>query len=453
MKAVADEAVAQSPSVQRVLVVRRLDSDATPWTPERDRWWDEAMAATVAARSTSAPLPRPTDPETPYMLIYTSGTTGRPKGAVHVHGGFPIKAAEDLAHTFDLRRGDALFWFTDLGWMMGPWAIEGSLLLGARIVLYEGAPDFPGPDRIWSLAARHRVTHLGVSPTVVRALIPHGTEPVRAHDLRPPRPRLDRRALGPRVVVVAVPEVGRGRTPIVNYCGGTEVSGGIVGCNLLSPIRPASFNGPCPGMAADVVGPDGEPVRGDVGELVIRQPHPGQTRGFWNDPERYLEAYWRRWPGTWVHGDWAVIDADGYWYIRGRSDDTLKVAGKRVGPAEVEAAATAHPSVVEAAAIGIPHAVKGESIVVVATLRRGETDDDGLRASIAQRVVEDLGKTLRPEAVVVVPALPKTRSGKIMRRVVRAAYLGLDPGDLSALDDPTTIAAIAAAAPDGGGPR
>ena len=450
MKAVADEAVTQSPSVKRVIVVRRLDSDGTPWTPDRDRWWDEALAAAVATPA-GDPLPDATDPETPYMLIYTSGTTGRPKGAVHVHGGFPIKAAEDLAHTFDLRRGDALFWFTDLGWMMGPWAIEGSLLLGARIVLYEGAPDYPGPDRIWSLAARHRVTHLGVSPTVVRALIPHGVDAVRAHDLS------DLRVLGstgepwdPESWWWLFREVGRGRTPIVNYSGGTEVSGGIVGCNLLSPIRPASFNGPCPGMAADVVGPDGEPVRGDVGELVIRQPHPGQTRGFWNDPERYLDAYWRRWPGTWVHGDWAVIDADGYWYIRGRSDDTLKVAGKRVGPAEVEAAATAHPSVVEAAAIGVPHAVKGESIVVVATLRRGETDDDGLRASIAQRVVDDLGKTLRPEAVIVVPALPKTRSGKIMRRVVRAAYLGLDPGDLSALDDPTTIDAIAAAAPNGG---
>jgi acetyl-CoA synthetase len=453
MKQAADEAVAQSPSVQRVIVVPRFgDRDAVPWDPARDRWWDEAMAA--VDNGDARPVPSATDPETPYMLIYTSGTTGRPKGAVHVHGGFPIKAAEDLAHTFDLRKGDALFWFTDLGWMMGPWAIAGSLLNGARLVMYEGAPDFPGPDRIWSIAARHRVTHLGVSPTVVRALIPHGTDPVRAHDLKALR------VLGstgepwdPESWWWLFREVGRGRTPIVNYSGGTEVSGGIVGCNLLTPIRPASFNGPCPGMAADVLGPDGEPVRGDVGELVIRRPHPGQTRGFWNDPDRYLDTYWRRWPGTWVHGDWALIDADGYWYIRGRSDDTLKVAGKRVGPAEVEAAATAHPSVVEAAAIGVPHAVKGEAIVVVATLRRGETDDEALRSSIAQRVVEDLGKTLRPEAVVVVPALPKTRSGKIMRRVVRAAYLGLDPGDLSALDDPTTIAAIAAAAPNGGGAR
>jgi acetyl-CoA synthetase len=458
MKAVADEAVTLAPTVGRVIVVRRLGvrAPAPPWNPDRDRWWDEsvdaARAALVDEGEPEAALP--TDPETPYMLIYTSGTTGKPKGAVHVHGGFPIKAAQDLAHTFDLRAGDALFWFTDLGWMMGPWAISGSLLLGARLVLYEGAPDHPGPDRLWDLVARHRVTHLGLSPTVIRALIPHGIEPVRAHDLG----RL--RVLGstgepwdPESWWWYFREVGGGRAPVVNYSGGTEVSGGIVGCNLLSPIKPASFNGPCVGTAADVVDAAGQSLRGEVGELVIRAPQPGMTRGFWLDPDRYVETYWSRLPGTWVHGDWAIVDEEGYWYIRGRSDDTLKVAGKRVGPAEVEAAATAHPSVVEAAAIGVPHAVKGETIVVVCTIRRGETDDEALRGAIAARVVEDLGKTLRPEAVVVVPALPKTRSGKIMRRVVRAAWLGLDPGDLSALDDPTTIEAIRRAGPTNGEDR
>jgi acetyl-CoA synthetase len=443
LKAIADEAVAAAPDVERVVVVRRLGGEAgldVPWTADRDVDWADALrdAEPIGAATT--------DPETPYMLIYTSGTTGRPKAAVHVHGGFPIKGAQDLAHTFDLRAGDALFWFTDLGWMMGPWAISGALLLGARLVLYEGAPDTPGPDRLWAIAARHRVTHLGLSPTVVRSLIPHGPEPVRSHELSALR------VLGSTGEPWDVEswwwyfrEVGRGRCPIVNYSGGTEVSGGIVGCNLLSPIKPASFNGPCPGLIADVVGPDGASLRGEVGELVVRRPHPGQTRGFWNDPERYVEAYWQRIPGTWVHGDWAVVDPDGYWFIRGRSDDTLKIAGKRVGPAEVEGAVTAHRSVVEAAAIGIPHDVKGEAIVVVCTLRRGEADGPDLRAAIGERVVADLGKPLRPEAVVVVPALPKTRSGKIMRRVVRAAYLGLDPGDLSALDDPTTLQAIRAA--------
>jgi acetyl-CoA synthetase len=449
MKPVADDAVAQAPSVRRTLVVRRLGEAGpeVPWQPDRDRWWDEAIAASGESGPRElAEESRDTDPEKPYMLIYTSGTTGRPKAAVHVHGGFPIKGAQDLAHTFDLRPGDALFWFTDLGWMMGPWAISGSLILGARLVLYEGAPDFPGPDRIWAIAARHRVTHLGLSPTVVRALIPHGTDPVRAHAMA------SLRVLGstgepwdPESWWWFFREVGGGRCPVVNYSGGTEVSGGIVGCNLLTPIRPASFNGPCPGTAADVVGPAGESIRGTVGELVIRRPQPGQTRGFWNDPERYVETYWSRLPGIWVHGDWAIVDDDGYWYIRGRSDDTLKIAGKRVGPAEVEAAASAHPAVVEAAAIGIPHEIKGEAIVVVCTLRRGETDDPDLRTAIGQRVVQDLGKTLRPESVVIVPALPKTRSGKIMRRVIRAAYLGLDPGDLSALDDPASIEAIRSA--------
>jgi acetyl-CoA synthetase len=451
MKAVADEAASQSPSVRRMLVVGRLGERGpeTPWNPDRDRWWDEALAA---VGGTSEVHHGDTDPETPYMLIYTSGTTGRPKGAVHVHGGFPIKGAQDLAHTFDLRRGDALFWFTDLGWMMGPWAISGSLLLGARLILYEGAPDHPGPDRLWAIVARHGVTHLGLSPTVVRALVGHGTDPVRGHELG------SLRVLGstgepwdPDSWWWYFREIGGGRLPIVNYSGGTEVSGGIVGCNLVTPIKPASFNGPCPGIAADVVDATGRPLRGEVGELVIRRPQPGMTRGFWNDPDRYVETYWSRLPGVWVHGDWAVVDPDGYWFIRGRSDDTLKIAGKRVGPAEVEAAATAHPAVVEAAAIGVPHEIKGESIVVVCTLRRGETDDAELRAAIGRRIVADLGKPLKPEAVVFVPALPKTRSGKIMRRVVRAAYLGLDPGDLSALDDPTTIEAIRRAGPSGSG--
>ena len=454
MKAVADEAVALAPTVRRVVVVRRLGEDAPgpPWNPDRDRWWHAGMSAARIAIIDEAgpPVPPVTDPEAPFMLIYTSGTTGRPKGAVHVHGGFPIKAAQDLAHTFDLRAGDALFWFTDLGWMMGPWAISGSLLLGARLVLYEGAPDHPGPDRLWALAASHGVTHLGLSPTVIRALIPHGADPVRAHDLGALR------VLGstgepwdPVSWSWYFREVGGGRLPVVNYSGGTEVSGGIVACNLLTPIKPASFNGPCIGTAADVVDATGRSLRGEVGELVIRVPQPGMTRGFWQDANRYLDTYWSRLPAIWVHGDWAIVDGEGHWSIRGRSDDTLKVAGKRVGPAEVEAAATAHPSVVEAAAIGVPHALKGETIVVVCTLRPGETDGEALRAAILRRVVDDLGKTLRPEAVVVVPALPKTRSGKIMRRVVRAAWLGLDPGDVSALDDPATIEAIRRAGPTG----
>jgi acetyl-CoA synthetase len=455
LKETADEAVALAPSVERVLVVRRIGSlgpgasaRRPPWTPGRDFWWDEEIAATPQVAPAGAPE---TDPETPYMLIYTSGTTGRPKGAVHVHGGFPIKGAQDLAHCFDLRRGDTLFWFTDLGWMMGPWAISGSLLLGASLVLYEGVPDFPGPDRLWQIVERHRVTHLGLSPTVIRALMAHGTEPVRSHDLA------SLRILGstgepwnPEPWWWYFREVGGGRCPIINYSGGTEVSGGIVSGNPLTPLRPTSFGGPNVGCVADVVGPDGAPLRGAVGELVIRQPLPGMTRGFWRDPQRYVDTYWSRFPGVWVHGDWALIDEDGYWYIQGRSDDTLKVAGKRVGPAEVESAAVGHPAVLESAAVGIPHAVKGEAIVLFCVLRPGETDDPALRAAISAEVVRAMGKPLKPEAVYVVPQLPKTRSGKVMRRVARAAYLGTDAGDLSSLENPLAVDAIRGMGRDGG---
>ena len=468
LKATADAAVAMAPTVRHVLVVRRLGGpdpvatggasspDDVPWTAGRDQWWHEALAAPEVDPFRDTPT---TDPETPYMIIYTSGTTGRPKGAIHVHGGFPIKAAQDLAHDFDLRPGDRLFWFTDLGWMMGPWAISGALLLGASLVLYEGTPDFPGPDRLWAVAARHAVTHLGLSPTVIRSLMAHGPEPVRGHDLA------GLRVLGstgepwnPEPWWWFFGEVGGGRCPIVNYSGGTEVSGGIVSGNLLTPMKPCGFSGPAVGTAADVVGPDGSAVRGLVGELAIRAPMPGMTRGFWLDRERYLEAYWARFPGIWVHGDWAMVDADGHWFIQGRSDDTLKVAGKRVGPAEVESAAVAVPGVLEAAAVGVPHEVKGEAIVVFCVAGpagssrggRSAADLDSLASAVSARIVESLGKALKPDRVVVVAALPKTRNGKIMRRVARAAWLGLDPGDLSGLEDPMAVEAIRAVAPPRG---
>jgi acetyl-CoA synthetase len=240
--------------------------------------------------------------------------------------------------------------------------------------------------------------------------------------------------------------VGAAKLPLVNYSGGTEVSGGIVSCNLLTPIKPTSFGGPNIGTAADVIDPEGNSVRGKVGELVVRQPLPGMTRGFWQDSDRYLQTYWSRIPGTWVHGDWALIDDDGYWFIQGRSDDTLKVAGKRVGPAEVESAAVSHPAVLEAAAVGVPHEVKGEVIVVFVRLRPREVDDPELRRSIADKVVEQMGKALKPEAIFVVNDLPRTRSGKLMRRIARAAYLGSDPGDLSALENPAAVEAIRVAA-------
>ena len=447
MKSVADAALAEAPNVEQCLVVRRfgMASRDVPWRDGRDVEWSSALARAGDEPVTSVA----TDANDPYMLIYTSGTTGRPKGAVHVHGGFPLKSAVDLAHSFDLQRGDVLFWFTDMGWMMGPWEVAGSLLLGATLVIYEGTPDHPGPDRLWDLVERHRVTHLGVSPTAIRALMTHGSDPERAHD------RSSLRVLGstgepwnPDPWWWLFREVGEERLPIINYSGGTEISGGIVGCTTITPIAPCSFAGPCPGMAADVVDGDGNTVRGEVGELAIRQPWPGMTQGFWRDPDRYVEAYWSRLPGLWVHGDWARIDDDGFWYISGRSDDTIKVAGKRIGPAEVESAAIAHPAVAEALAVGVPDDLKGESLVVFAVPRAGVMEGGAPPANLAidigQTVVSGLGKSFAPGAVYLVPALPKTRNGKILRRVARAAYLGLDPGDISALEDPATLEPIRA---------
>jgi acetyl-CoA synthetase len=460
MASVARDAVSEAPSVKRVLVVERLGGEAAREAgladAVRDAGWSDGPSA-----EQSAAVPRAerrdglVDPETPYMVIYTSGTTGSPKGTVHVHGGFPVKAAQDLAHTFDLRRGDAMCWITDLGWMMGPWAISGALLLGARLVLFEGAPDFPDAGRVWRLVEGHGVTHLGISPTLIRALLVHGDEPVLATE------RSSLRVLGstgepwnPDPWWWLFRVAGGGRVPIVNYTGGTEISGGILGASGLRPIRPTSFNGPCLGMAADVLAPDGSTVVDEVGELAIRRPWPGMTRGFWGgtpaDRERYLDAYWRRVPGTWVHGDWAVRDRDGFWYLHGRSDDTLKVAGKRVGPAELEAVAVGHPAVVEAAAIGVPDQLKGEVPVVLVVCRRDvEIEPETLAREVTAAIVADMGKPTKPSAVVRVPDLPRTRSGKIMRRVARAAWLGLDPGDLSALENPAAVAAIGEAARSG----
>jgi acetyl-CoA synthetase len=442
MKETADAAVALAPGVLTVVVVPRLGRTDVPMTAGRD-----LMLAELTALGPDEPFPtRPVPSEHPLFVAYTSGTTGRPKGAVHVHGGFLVKIAEEVGFQTDCRPDDVLFWLTDLGWIMGPWQIVGTLARGATMFCFDGAPDFPGPDRLWSMVERHRITILGVSPTLVRALMAKGDEPVAAHDLSSLR------------VLASTGEpwnegpwrwfferVGGARCPVINISGGTEVGACFLSPHVVEPIAPCSLGGASLGMAVDVVDDDCEPVRGVVGELVCRAPWPGMTRGVWKDPDRYLETYWSRWPGVWWHGDWASIDDGGQWFLHGRSDDTIKLAGKRLGPAEVETVLVEHPAVVEAAAVGLPDELKGESLACYVVLAPDAQPSDDLRAELRRHVAAGLGKSFTPGAVRFTAMLPKTRSNKIMRRSIRAVALGQEPGDLSGLEDPSALDAIGAA--------
>lgn len=434
MKSVADEAAEQIPTLKHMIVLRRT-GQAVNMQAGRDYDW----ATLIAPQPDSAPT-EITFAEDPLMIIYTSGTTGRPKGALHTHCGFPIKAAQDMAFGTDVHKGDVIYWMTDMGWMMGPWLVFGSLLLGATMFMYDGAPDFPAPDRLWDLVEKHKINQLGVSPTLIRSLIPHGEEHFKKHDLS------SLRCFGstgepwnPDPWMWLFEKVGKSKLPIINYSGGTEISGGIVMGNPLMPLKPCAFSAPCPGMDVDVVDENGKSIRNAVGELVIKSPWIGMTRGFWKDNERYLDTYWSRWENVWVHGDFAAVDTDGLWYILGRSDDTIKIAGKRVGPAEVESILVKHEAIVEAAAIGAPHAVKGSELILFAVTKPGVERSEALRQELIQMVVDALGKPLAPKSIYFVSDLPKTRNAKVMRRMIRAAYLGLALGDTSSLVNPQTV--------------
>jgi acetyl-CoA synthetase len=427
MRETVDEAVSGAPSVEHVIA----------WA--RDEGW-----GAIVEESPGRLPPLEVDAEHPYLLTYTSGTTGKPKGVLHVQGGFLVSIAREVAYQADAHPDDVIHFATDMGWIMGPWTVVGGGALGCTLVFAEGAPDRPA-DRLWRLVEAERVSVLGLSPTLVRALIPLGDPEADLSSLR-------------TLVTTGEPwnpdpyrwlfeRVGGGRCPIINCSGGTEVGACFLSPTPATPIKACSLGGPALGMAMDVVDPEGNSLvgTGEVGELVCRKPFPGMTRGFWRDPERYLDAYWRRLPGVWVHGDWASADEDGYWFLHGRSDDTLNIAGKRIGPAELESAAVAHPAVSEAAAVGVPHEVKGEVAWIFCVPVPGHEPTDELAAEVAARAAAELGKAFRPDRVVFVPALPKTRSAKIVRRAVRAKALGTDPGDLSSLENPEALEDIARA--------
>ncbi len=403
------------------------------WERERRAWPD------VVQRQPGTLAPLDVDAEHPYLIAYTSGTTGTPKGALHVHGGFLVSIAREVAYQTDVRPGERIHFVTDMGWIMGPWTVVGGGAVGATIVFAEGAPDYPA-DRLWRLVESERVTLLGVSPTLVRALIPRGEPAADLSSLRAIATTGEPWNPAPYRWLHA--RAGDGRVPIVNLSGGTEVGACFLSVAITEPIKECSLGFPALGEDMDVFDDDGNSVRGAVGELVCKRPWPGMTRGVWGDPERYLETYWRRFPGVWTHGDWASVDEDGYWYLHGRSDDTLNIAGKRIGPAELESAAVAHAAVAEAAAIGVPHELKGEVAWIFCVLVPGAEPGGELAREVARAVSAALGKAFKPERIEFVTALPKTRSAKIMRRAVRAKALGDDPGDLSSLENPDALEEI-----------
>jgi acetyl-CoA synthetase len=463
---ISSQAVAACPTVEQVFLDPTLNSPTSPSKYREE--YRQAFAGRLASDNLSAERyapwneqnevrhddrPEPTRAEDPLIILYTSGTTGRPKGIAHTHASFPLKAAQDMAFGTDVGRGTRISWLTDLGWMMGPWLIYGALIRGATVCLYDGAPDYPAADRMWEFCAKHKVEILGISPTLVRSLATHGDELPQKHDLSSLRAFASTgEPWNPAPWWWLFEKVGGGRLPIINYSGGTEISGGILMNNPLVSIKPCGFSAPCPGIEADILDETGASVGPNrVGELALKQPWIGMARGFWGEKQRYLETYWSRFPGVWVHGDWAMRDADGHWFILGRSDDTLKVAGKRVGPAEVESLLVAHPAVAEAAVIGVPDEIKGTAMVAFCVLKTatgtpeaGETPalrPQELETELKALVARDMGKPLAPSRIHFVAALPKTRNAKVMRRVI-AAYLGEDAGDLSALENPQAVEEI-----------
>ncbi|MFZ8794119.1 MAG: AMP-binding protein [Acidilobaceae archaeon] len=440
LKDSADEAVRLAESmgvkVERVVVVRRAGIDVN-WVDGRDEWYHDVIKG-----KRRPPEPEEVDPEEPALLLFTSGTTGRPKGAVISHIGALLQPSKEHYFNLDIKpfSDDRLWWITDIGWMMGPWQVIGAQFLGATHLMVEGAIDYPERGRVWRLIEDYKVTHFGFAATVARMLRRVASDLVEECDLS------SLRAFGNTGEPIDQPtwmwimrDVGGEGRPIINLSGGTELFGCFLLPSPVVPLKPSTLWGPGLGMDVDVFDDNGVPVRGERGYLVARKPAPSMTRGLWRDPKRYIEVYWSRFPGVWYHGDYALIDEEGFWYILGRADDVIKVAGKRVGSAELEAVATSHPNVAEAACIGFPHEVKGEVVVCFTTPKVKVEDPGRLAEEVRMLIAEKLGKPFMPERVVVVEELPKTRSGKITRRVIRDLAYGVEPRELSVLENPESI--------------
>ncbi|WP_318570058.1 AMP-binding protein [Salinigranum marinum] len=451
LKGTADEAIAQAGHVDHTVVYDRLgasesepdgdgdgDGDVDiPWHDERDEWWADAVETQDDDYDTKS---LPSSQES--MLLYSSGTTGKPKGIVHTHAGVQMQCAKEIYFGFDHKPSDRFFWVSDIGWMMGPWTLIGNHTFGGTVFMYEGAPDHPQPDRFWEMIDRHSLSTFGISPTAIRALRKHGDEWVEDHDLS------SIRLLGstgepwdPESWQWFYENVGGGEAPIINISGGTEICGCFLMPMPTQPLKPTSLGGPGLGMNIDIVDESGESIADthERGFLIARDSCPSMTKSLWEGDERYLAEYWSTWEGLWDHGDWAQKDDEGFWFLHGRADDALNVAGRKVGPAEIEGVLTEHEAVNQAAAVGVPDDTTGTAVVAYVVLEPDHEASDGLRDELSALVGEEHGKPFRPREILFVSALPKTQSGKIIRRAISSVYQGEELGDMSSIENPDAL--------------
>lgn len=438
LKEQTDEALEDAPTVEHSIVYQRT-GDEVNWNEDRDLWWHE-LTENESEECETVKL----DANDPLFFLYTSGTTGKPKGIKHAHAGYALGVSQTLKWVFDIKDDDVWWCAADIGWITGhSYIVYGPLMLGTTSVIYEGAPDHPKPDRWWEIVEKYNISVLYTSPTSIRLFMKLGKEWPEKHDLS------SLRLLGsvgepinPEAWIWYYKHIGGENCPIMDTWWQTETGHFIISPLPITPLKPGSATKPLPGISADVYNEDGKPVTNVGGDLVVTHPWPGMLCGIYKNPERYKHTYWSKFEDIYLAGDVARIDDDGYIWLQGRADDVLNVSGHRIGNSEVESALVSHDSVAEAAVVGKPHDIKGESIASFVVLKKDFDPTDELKQELRTHVGEKMGKIARPDEIWFVHDVPKTRSGKIMRRVIRSKALGEEVGDTSTLANPEAVEEI-----------